>query len=55
MVDRTSLEVVGFIFGGVTAVVIVIAAVVVASNMTRAVAFDQEVAVPAPVSTAARD
>jgi hypothetical protein len=44
MLDRVSLEAMGFIFGGITAVVIAIAAFVVGSQVSRAgtqVAFDQ--------------
>jgi hypothetical protein len=41
MVDRASLEVMGFILGGVTAIVIAIAALVVRSHVATAVALEQ--------------
>jgi len=51
LVDRTSLEVVGFIFTGVTAVVIVIAVLVVRSHVDAKNAAERNRPVlPAPVS-----
>ena len=41
MVDRVSLEVMGFIFGGVTALVMAIGAVVVTYHLDGRVALDQ--------------
>jgi hypothetical protein len=41
MADRTSLEILGFIFGGVTAIVIAIAAVVVQSHIRTNLAVEQ--------------
>jgi hypothetical protein len=57
MVDRLSLEVVGFAFGGITAVVFVIAAFVVSNHVGRIkaaqAAFDQTSAAPAVMPTPA--
>jgi hypothetical protein len=57
MVDRLSLEVVGFVFGGITAVVFAIAAIVVSKHVGRTdaaqVAFDQTKAAPVIMSTPA--
>jgi hypothetical protein len=51
MVDRASLEIVGFIFGGVTAVVIAIAILVVQSHVSTSAAPDQRApVVPASLS-----
>jgi hypothetical protein len=51
MVDRASLEIVGFIFGGVTAIVIAIAVLVVQSHVSTPVAVDQRTPiVPAALS-----
>jgi hypothetical protein len=51
MVDRASLEIVGFIFGGVTALVIAIAVLVVQSHVSAPVAADTRTAiVPASLS-----
>jgi hypothetical protein len=51
MVDRASLEIVGLIFGGVTAIVIAIAVIVVQSHVSAPVAADQRAPlVPASLS-----
>jgi hypothetical protein len=51
MADRASLEILGFIFGGVTAIVIAIAAIVVGSHVRSPVAMDQQApVVPASLS-----
>jgi hypothetical protein len=53
--DRTSLELLGFIFGGVTAVVIVIAAMVVRSHVDAQAALQAGAPViPAALSASAR-
>jgi hypothetical protein len=51
MVDRASLEILGFIFGGVTAIVIAIAVIVVQSHVSAPLALDQRTPiVPASLS-----
>ena len=54
MVDRASLEILGFIFGGVTAVVIAIAVLVVQSHMSTPVALEQQRTPLVPASLSAQ-
>jgi hypothetical protein len=54
MVDRVSLEVMGFILGGVTAIVIAIGALVVRSHMDGKIAMDQTSSAVMPVALAPR-
>jgi hypothetical protein len=53
MADRAGLEMLGFIFGGVTALVIAIAAIVVHSHVNASAAIEQSTSVM-PTTLSAR-